>query len=33
LARLLEHIRRHERVWLCNRAAIAQHWHAHHARD
>ena len=33
LARLLEHIRRHERVWLCNRAAIAQHWRAHHARD
>jgi allantoinase len=30
LARLLEHIRRHERVWLCNRAAIAEHWRAHH---
>ena len=30
LARLLEHIQRHERVWLCNRAAIAQHWIAHH---
>jgi allantoinase len=29
LARLLEHIRRHERVWLCNRAAIAEHWRAH----
>jgi allantoinase len=26
LARLIEHIQRHERVWLCNRAAIAQHW-------
>jgi len=32
LARLLEHIRSHERVWLCTRAAIAQHWFAHHAK-
>jgi allantoinase len=32
LARLLEHIQRHERVWLCNRAAIAQHWRTHHAK-
>jgi allantoinase len=31
LARLLEHIQRHERVWLCTRAAIAQHWTLHHA--
>jgi allantoinase len=31
LARMLEHIRRHDGVWLCNRAAIAQHWIAHHA--
>jgi len=31
LARMLEHIRRHEAVWLCNRVAIAQHWIAHHA--
>ncbi len=30
LARLLEHIQRHERVWLCNRTAIAQHWLAQH---
>jgi putative urate catabolism protein len=30
LVRLLDHIARHERVWLCNRAAIAQHWIAHH---
>ena len=30
LARLLEHLRRHEGVWLCTRAAIAQHWIAHH---
>ena len=32
LARLLEHMQRHEGVWLCNRAAIAQHWIAHHAK-
>jgi len=31
LGRLLEHIKRHEGVWLCNRAAIAQHWITHHA--
>lgn len=26
LARLLDHIQRHDAVWLCNRTAIAQHW-------
>jgi putative urate catabolism protein len=31
LARLLEHIRRHDRVWMCTRADIAQHWMSHHA--
>ncbi len=31
LARLLEHIQGRERVWLCTRAAIAQHWRTHHA--
>ncbi len=31
LARLLEHIQRHEGVWLCTRAAIAQHWIAQHS--
>jgi putative urate catabolism protein len=31
LAHLLEHIQRHEGVWLCNRAAIAEHWRTHHA--
>lgn len=30
LARLIEHMQRHEGVWLCTRAAIAQHWRAHH---
>jgi len=33
LARLLEHIQRHEGVWLCNRAAIAQHWITQHAKS
>ena len=32
LARLLEHIQLHEGVWLCNRAAVAQHWITHHAK-
>src|ERR1700726_1051089 len=31
LARLLVHIQRHEGVWLCNRAAIAEHWRTHHS--
>ena len=31
LARLLEHIQRHQGVWLCDRAAIAEHWRTHHA--
>jgi allantoinase len=31
LARTLDHIRQHDGVWLCNRAAIARHWIAHHA--
>jgi allantoinase len=30
LVRLLEHIQAHERVWLCNRSAIARHWIANH---
>jgi allantoinase len=30
LERLLDHIQRHDAVWLCNRAAIAQHWKACH---
>ena len=33
LARLLEHIQRHERVWLCNRAAIAQHWQTRNGKS
>jgi putative urate catabolism protein len=30
LVRLLDHMQRHEGVWLCNREAIARHWIAQH---
>ena len=30
LARLIDHMQRHEGVWLCSRAAIAEHWHSQH---
>ncbi len=30
LVKLLEHIQRHEGVWLCNRTSIARHWIANH---
>ena len=30
LVRLLDHIQRHEGVWLCNRTGIARHWMKHH---
>ena len=30
LVKLLEHIQRHEGVWLCNRDSIARHWIANH---
>jgi allantoinase len=33
LARLIAHLQRHERVWLCTRADIARHWIAHHSAD
>jgi peptidoglycan/xylan/chitin deacetylase (PgdA/CDA1 family) len=31
LARLLDHMQRHEAVWFCHRAAIARHWMLHHS--
>jgi allantoinase len=31
LARLIEHMRHRQGVWLCDRAAIAEHWRTHHA--
>lgn len=30
LERFLEHVARHERVWVCSRQAIAEHWLRHH---
>jgi hypothetical protein len=30
LAQFLDYVQEHERVWLCRRLDIAQHWHAHH---
>ena len=30
LARFLDHVQRHERVWICRRIDIARHWHATH---
>ena len=30
LVRLLQHIQRHEGVWLCNRESIARHWISQH---
>jgi len=31
LQRFLDHLEAHDRVWICRRAEIAQHWHTHHA--
>jgi len=30
LARFLDYVQRHDRVWLCRRVDIARHWHQHH---
>lgn len=30
LARFLDYVQQHERVWLCRRIDIAYHWHKHH---
>jgi allantoinase len=30
LARLLDHVQRHEGVWICNRTSIARHWISQH---
>lgn len=32
LRHFLDHVSRHEDVWVCRRADIARHWHATHAR-
>ena len=26
----LDHVARHDKVWVCRRADIARHWHEHH---
>ena len=31
LARFLDHIAAHDKVWVCRRVDIARHWHEHHA--
>ena len=30
LARFLDYVQKHDRVWLCRRIDIARHWHQHH---
>ena len=30
LCRFLDHVQRHDRVWVCRRVDIARHWHEHH---
>jgi peptidoglycan/xylan/chitin deacetylase (PgdA/CDA1 family) len=30
LARFLDHVQKHDRVWICRRIDIARHWHAEH---
>lgn len=31
VARFLDYITKHEKVWICRRDAIARHWHEHHS--
>jgi putative urate catabolism protein len=31
LARFLDHVQSHDRVWICRRVDIARHWHARHS--
>ena len=33
LARFLDYIQSREKVWICRRADIAEHWHKEHSRD
>ncbi|HEY9700353.1 MAG TPA: allantoinase PuuE [Trichocoleus sp.] len=30
LARFLDYVQKHDRVWICRRIDIARHWHEHH---
>lgn len=31
LEKFLQHIKKHDKVWICRRIDIARHWHKHHA--
>ncbi|MEM6838224.1 MAG: allantoinase, partial [Cyanobacteria bacterium P01_C01_bin.120] len=31
LARFLDYVQSHDRVWICRRVDIARHWYEHHA--
>ena len=33
LAKFLDYVQSHDRVWVCRRVDIARHWHKHHARS
>lgn len=33
LARFLDYVQQHDRVWICRRVDIARHWHEHHRID
>lgn len=33
LARFLDYVQQHERVWICRRVDIARHWHKYHYPD
>lgn len=33
LARFLDYVQAHEKVWLCRRVEIARHWHTHHSPE
>jgi peptidoglycan/xylan/chitin deacetylase (PgdA/CDA1 family) len=30
LARFLDHVQKHDKVWICRRVEIARHWTEHH---
>jgi peptidoglycan/xylan/chitin deacetylase (PgdA/CDA1 family) len=33
LARFIDYVREHDKVWLCRRIEIAEHWKKHHALE
>ncbi|MGS0757820.1 allantoinase, partial [Roseateles sp. GG27B] len=33
LQRFLDHVEKHDRVWVCRRVDIARHWRATHPMD